>query len=131
MMVIVQKAAARKKAVKASSSLSADEKTQLEPLMNADFMSSDETISPGSNSDLENDDPLPTVATQRKRLMKHTVGWRSTDLQEYIRSVDRKIARRRTERGKMMVLDTVVGEKTSTRPAPADCPEWAKTVFDQ
>lgn len=103
-------------------------KAQLEPVLKADYMSSDETASENSseNSDGENS---TQQLNQRKRLRKHPVTWRSAEFEDYILSIDRKLARRRTERGKAMVLETVIG-RDSPRSAPIDCPEWAKTVFN-
>ena len=52
---------------------------QLKPSMKPDYMSSDESISPPSS---DSDHPLPSVTSQ-KRLLKHTVSWRSTELEDY------------------------------------------------
>ena len=130
-ILCLQKALARKKAVGISMTLSADTKTKLDPLMKADYMSSDESLSPGSDqSDCE--DGEMTTQSSRKRLLKHRATWRSSEFEEFIQSIDRKIERRRTERGKMMVLERLSNEGSpcTTRSAPLDCPEWAKTVFD-
>ena len=88
------------------------------------YMSSDETASDASSN--SGDEGICTQ--QGKKLRKHPAMWRSAELEEYIQSLDRKIARRRTERGKVMVLNTSIG-CNSLRSAPIDCPEWAKTVF--
>ena len=95
-------------------------------------MSSDESLIE-SNDEFSDDNaaenatgPLPT---RRKKLIKKRATWRSEEFQEYICSLDRKIERRRTERGKVMVLDSEYGED-SKRSAPDDCPEWARTIFD-
>ena len=103
----------------------------MEPLLKAEHMSSDESIVK-CNDEFSGDDsaenascPLPT---RRKKLIKKRASWRSEEFQEYICSLNCKIARRHTERGKVMILDCKYGED-STR-SPADCPEWARTIFD-
>ena len=128
----LQKALARKKAVSISTTLSADTKAKIDPLMKADYMSSDESLSPGSDQSDCEDGEMTTQSSARKRLLKHRASWRSSEFEELIQSIDRKIERRRTERGKMMVLERVSSEDSpcTARTAPLDCPEWAKTVFD-
>lgn len=116
---------ARKKALKNSTSMSADLKSKVEPLLKAAYMSSDESVLSCSSDEGENALSEPS----RKKVRKHMAVWRSDEFQEYISSLDRKIQRKRTERGKTMVLTTVLGEN-SLRSAPDDCPDWAKTLFD-
>ena len=54
--------------------------------------------------------------------------WQSDEFQSYIDSLDRNVARRRTARAMSMVLPTETGSPSS-REAPVDCQEWAKTLF--
>lgn len=61
--------------------------------------------------------------------LKRTSAHEEANFEECITSLDRKIERKRTERGKTMVLEIEAGED-STRGALADCPEWGKTIFD-
>ena len=83
-------------------------------------MSSDESV---IVSDEEADTPS-------KKFVKHTAQWRSAEFQNYIDSLDRKVNRRRTERGKLMTVPIEDGEPSS-RKAPDGCPEWACiTLFD-
>lgn len=130
-LFISQKALARKKALKNSTSLSAEIKTKLEPLLRANYMSSDESILDSNDEFSDNaaeNAPCP-VPTRRNKLLKKRATWRSEEFQVYMHSLDRKIERRRTEQGRVMVLDCEYGDD-STRSAPADCPEWARTIFD-
>ena len=68
--------------------------------------------------------------TPSKKFVKHAAMWRSVEFQNYISSLDRKIARKKTARGKMMTVPVEDGE-ASSRHAPTDCPDWACiTLFD-
>ena len=97
-------------------------------LKSAEYMSSDESIVESNNKVSDYDSavnascPLPT---RRKKLIKNCASWRS---EEYICSLDHNIEQRCTEWGKVMILDCEYGED-SKRPAPADCPEWARTII--
>lgn len=97
-------------------------------------MSSDESvansISDTDNSDAEDNVPLLHVHQQRKKLLKKKASWRSPEFQDYISSLDRKIERRRTERGKAMALEVTMSSSESSRSAPDGCPDWAKSLFD-
>ena len=55
--------------------------------------------------------------------------WRSPEFQSYIESLDRKMERRRSERGRLMALKVEIGECFS-HGAPDDCPEWVCSIFD-
>lgn len=79
-------------------------------------MSSDESV---IMSEDEESDAVPA-----KKFIKHVAMWRSVEFQNYIDSLDRKTDRRRTERGKMMMIPVEDGE-SSSRDAPVDCPDWA------
>ena len=65
----------------------------------------------------------------RKRLIRHNLTWRSREFQDILESLDRKIARRRTARGKAMCLEVEIGGD-STRQKPDGLPEWAAELFD-
>lgn len=55
---------------------------------------------------------------------KHVLQWRSPEFSNYIECLDRKIARKRTNRGKQVVVPVKEGGQ-SEWPPPEDCPEWA------
>ena len=94
-------------------------------------MSSDESViisdAEADENALSDENLSPTQS--RKKLVKHMQQWRSDEFQSYIDSLDRKVARRRTARAMSMVLPTETGSPSS-REAPIDCPDWAKTLFD-
>ena len=90
-------------------------KKKLEPLL-SNYMSSDESV---IMSEDEEGDSIPA-----KKFVRHLAVWRSVEFQNYISSLDRKTARRRTDRGKMMTTPVEDGE-ASSRDAPSDCPDWA------
>ena len=60
-----------------------------------------------------------------KRLIKHKAIWRSNEFEEYIQSLDKKVARRQSVWAKSMMvpISQVIG---SSRQLPMDCPDWAK-----
>ena len=61
--------------------------------------------------------------------MRRPLQWRSEQLQSYIDSLDRKAARRQSQRAKEMVVRRSDGAPSLRCPPPL-CPEWAlnKTV---
>jgi len=83
---------------------------------------SEDNVSSGSDSD----HPAMNHTTKEKKLIKHRLSWRRWELQQMI---DRKVTRRRTPRGQSMCLEMVKG-RVSTRPKPANIPEWAEELFD-
>lgn len=89
-------------------------------------MSSDESV---ILSEDEKGAPTSTAAPSKK-FVKQLAMWRSVEFQHYISSLDRKISRKKTMRGKMMTVRVEDGE-TSAHDAPVDCPDWACiTLFD-
>lgn len=96
-------------------------KKKLEGVLSVSYMSSDESVVLSEDED----DAAPA-----KKFVKHLAMWRSVEFQNYIGSLDWKIARRKTDRGKMMTVPVQDGE-VSGRDAPSDCPDWACiTLFD-
>ena len=118
MCLMIQKAVARKKALLQSTTLDAETKQKLQPLMKPQYMSSDESVVE-SGDDSEQEEQLG-----EKKLVKRRAVWRSHEFQNYIDSIDHKIQRRRSDRGRSMTLKVEIGEN-SARSAPEDCPEWA------
>lgn len=135
--IFLQKAHSRLRALNLSTTLTSDEKEKIKPVLNADFMSSDEsdtdnTSEPRSrqadSSDSESYQQEGEQASHKKKLIRHRLPWRSRELQLTIESLDRKLARRRSDRAKAMCLDITYGSD-SKRPAPANSPEWAIELF--
>lgn len=73
-------------------------------------------------------EPKNQAGRNEKKLVRHTLPWRSVEFQRLIESLDRKIDQRRSDRSRVMCLEVEVGAK-STRKAPHDIPEWAKELF--
>jgi len=73
----------------------------------------------------QHDDERPS---RKKKLIRHKLRWRSRELQLTIDSLDRKLARRRSDRAKAMCLEIKYGSYSS-RPAPPNSPEWAIELF--
>ena len=116
------------KALRDSTTLDDETKKRVEPLLTVEYMSSDET----AIEDSEDDDSAASDHDQtakKKKLIKHKLQWRSQELQEIMKSLDRKVNRRRTPRGQTMCLEVVEG-RVSNRPKPDNIPEWAVELFD-
>ena len=71
-----------------------------------------------SSSDSEAEEP------KRKSLCTKPLLWRSEELNVLMVRLDRKIARRLSQRGASMQIQRFPGP-SSTRPAPDDAPEFA------
>ena len=127
-MLLLQKAHARLRVLNLSKNID-DATEKVEPVLKADFMSSEESqyekrdIDGSSGSDLEDAPPR-----REKKLIKHKVSWRSQEMQLIIDSLDRKLDRRRDDRAKKMCHEVVMGS-ASTRPKPDNLPEWATELF--
>ena len=81
------------------------------------------------SSNSEDDEVQPSNhQRQKKKLIRHTLPWRSAEFQRFIESLDRKIDRRRSDRSRSMCLKVEAGG-ASTRQAPQDIPDWAKELF--
>ena len=72
------------KALLQSNSLDSETKQKLEPLMKADYMSSDESVV--SSDDEENTDP--EITHKRQKFLRHIAVWRSAEFQDFITSLD-------------------------------------------
>lgn len=95
-------------------------------------MSSDETAIEDSDDESTRSDCSEhsnNPMTKKKKLLKHSLPWRSREMQEIADSLDRKVNRRRTPRGRTMCFEVVEG-RVSTRPKPDNIPEWAAELFD-
>lgn len=107
--------------MKQSTTLDVETKKKVEPLMKADYMSSDESITLSDQSDEE-------MPLKHRKFIKHVATWRSAEFQEIIDSLDRKINRRRSDKSKSMVIPVEIGEP-STRAPPEECPDWAAILL--
>jgi len=67
-------------------------------------------------------------SNDKERNLSVKLTWRSRELQLTLESLDRKLARRRTNKAKSMCLEVTYGTD-STRPAPENSPEWATELF--
>lgn len=135
MSIILQKAHARLRVLNLSTTIDAAKKKEIEPVLKADFMSSEDSEyeddaklreRDSSGSELEDS---ASNGKRKKRLVKHIPPWRSRDMQIIVESLDRKIDRRRNEKAKKMCLEVTIGD-VSTRPKPDGLPEWATELFD-
>ena len=64
----------------------------------------------------------------RKKLIRHRLTWRSREVKLTFESLDRKLARRRSDKAKGMCLEVIYGSDLIS-PAPDNCPEWAIEIF--
>ena len=113
-----------------SKTLDEPTKDKIRPVLNADYMSSDESevdVSARRGED-SSDSEGESSSTGKKRLRRQKLPWRSEELQKVIESLDRKLNRRRTERVKAMCLEIIEGSD-SQREKPENAPEWAIELF--
>ena len=118
-----------------SSTIDEATKQKVEPVLKAEYMSSEESVmedtdghASGSSSSESDGDSVRDKQKSHKRLIKHTLPWRSREFQRIIESLDRKMERRRNFRSKAMCLDVEIGED-STREKPEALPDWAVELF--
>ena len=132
----LQKAHGRQRALNLSTTLTAEEKDKIKPLLKAEYMSSDESdvemerhqdeVGSSDEESLSNNNHQE--GQQRKKLIRHRLTWRSREVQLTFESLDRKLARRRSDKAKAMCLEVTYGSDSS-RAAPDNCPEWAIELF--
>ena len=82
----------------------------------------------GASSESDGEGERPDPEQRKKKLIRHRLPWRSRELQLTLESLDRKIARRRSDRAKAMCLEITPGNDSS-RPIPDNSPEWAIELF--
>ena len=131
----MQKAHGRLRALNLSNTLTTEEKDKIRPLLKAEYMSSDESDAEMERREDEVDSSDDGSVNnhqeeqqRRKKLIRHRLTWRSRELQLTFENLDRKLARRRTDKAKAMCLDVTYG-CDSSRPTPENCPEWAIELF--
>ena len=128
-----QKSHARIKALEGSKSISEETKKKVMEVLKPEFMSSedsatDEEVEEVNDNGSGSDDETPRRKA-RKKLIHHKLRWRNRECQEMMDSLDRKLERKRTPRGKAMTLHVEV-DGDSARSKPDDFPEWAAELFD-
>ena len=91
-----------------SSTIDEATKQKVEPVLKAEYMSSEESVmedtdghASGSSSESDGDSVCDKQKSH-KRLIKHTLPWRSREFQRIIESLDRKMERCRNSRSKAM-----------------------------
>ena len=131
--LFLQKSHARRKALVASRSIDDDTKKKVMEVLKPEFMSSEDSATENeeeneSGSD-ESDNETPRRKQGKKKLIRHTLSWRNRECQNAMESLDRKLQRKRTPRGKAMCLRVEMGGNSS-RPKPDHFPEWATELFD-
>ena len=115
-----------------SKTLDEPTKEKIRPVLNADYMSSDESevdvAATQSRAEDSSDSQSEATSVGKKRLCRHRLPWRSQELLKVIESLDRKLERRRSDHAKAMCLEVIVGAD-SQRQVPNDAPEWAIELF--
>ena len=108
-----------------SAGLDQPTKDKLLPVLTADYMSSDESIYDSNSGESDSDNPpVPLRTGRKKKLQYHELAWRSGEFDSYIKSIDRKIERRRSPRGQRMLIPVVCDSLMSVRPPPDGAPDW-------
>lgn len=133
-----QKAKARLRVLRQSTTLDEASKKKIEPVLQAKYMSSEESLVEDSTDSDDNADDRDHSSdsdkehpkTGKKRLLKHKLPWRSREFERVIESLDRKLDRRRSTKSKAMCLNVEIGEPSS-REKPEDLPEWASNMHHE
>ena len=120
-VIIFQKAARRRKAVKVSTTIS--EACYMSCYMSSDDSASDSEAEEGEQR--EGDDEAEETTVKRKKFLTKKLPWRSTELEDLVKSLDRKSSRRRSSKAAAMMTRTESSENASERLAPQDAPQWA------
>ena len=89
-----------------------------------DLMSSDESVLHTSEDEDSSSDSDERPHRKVLKLLRHPLPFRTAEFQDRIKSLDRKIERKRDERARRMVLPVEEGE-LSKRTPPRGHPEWA------
>lgn len=94
--------------------------------MTVEYMSSEESLSEPESLNHQEDDSSGSdlESSSKKVLCVKPLPWRSRELNVMMTSLDRKNARRRSQRGASMLIERRQGPP-STRAAPDDAPEFA------
>ena len=130
-VIIFQKAARRRKAIKVSTTIPEDDKSRYLGAIQASYMSSDDSASDSEAEEGEQregqgaDEAEETTAVKRKKFLTKKLPWRSTELEDLIKSLDRKSSRRRSSKAAAMMTRRESSENASERLAPQDAPQWA------
>ena len=123
-LIILQKRLKRAKALRESTTISPEEKQRYLPCMTTDFMSSEESVSEQEEEEDCSSESDAEPGSQRKHLCIKPLPWRSRELNDLMARLDRKIARRQSQKSAGMVLKRKQGPP-SMRQAPDDAPEFA------
>ncbi|CAH3181488.1 unnamed protein product, partial [Porites lobata] len=123
-----EKAARRRKAVKVSTTISEEDKSRYLGAIQACYMSSDDSASDSEAEEgehREGDDEAEATTVKRKKFLTKKLPWRSTELEDLVKSLDRKSSRRRSSKAAAMMTRRESSENASERLAPQDAPQWA------
>ena len=122
-----------------STSIDEETKKRVSEVLKTKFMSSEDSVTEddkeASNSNAseengsESDGDSPRRKKGKKKLIRHKLPWRSNEFQRMMDSLDQKLERKRTPRGKSMCLKVEMGGD-STRPKPDNLPDWVTELFD-
>lgn len=126
-VIIFQKAARRRKAVKVSTTISEEGKSRYLGAIQACYMSSDDSASDSEAEEgeqREGDDEAEETTVKRKKFLTKKLPWGSTELEDLVKSLDRKSSRKSSKAAAMMT-HRESSENASERLAPQDAPQWA------
>jgi len=118
-----------------STTLDEESKKKIKPVLNAKFMSSEESAvetdgSGDADHDSSDSERVSGCIHKKKKLIQHKLPWRSEEFEKVLQSLDRKVDRRRDARSKAMCLKVEVSGD-SLREKPADLPEWASNLHHE
>lgn len=119
-----QKRLKRAKALRHSTAISEEDKTRYMPLMANEYMSSEESLSESEDENGRDSDNSDVEQARVRVLCIRPIPWRSRELNDLMTSLDRKVARRQTQRSARMTMQRRTGPNSS-RQAPLNAPAFA------
>ena len=123
-LCLVQKRLEHRKALSQSTSIAVEEKKKYLPcLSSVDYISSEHSMSE-DNSAVGSSSSGDEEAPKRKVLCRRPLHWRSRELDSLFSRLDRKSARKQSQRSASMTIERKDGPP-STREAPEDAPAFA------
>lgn len=124
---LTQKKNQRMKALEMSTSLTMEQKEDYKQFMEVDYMPSEHSVSESEpESTNEGGYESPDVEKPKKKVFSvSSLPWRSCELTSLMRSLDRKVSRRRSEKSTNMLVERKNTNIVSSRPAPEDANPFA------
>ena len=88
-------------------------------------MSSDDSVTDSEMDEISPNEEAEEQASKKRMFLTKRLPWRSQELEDIEKSLDRKILRKRSQKAVLMTMRRRETDTISARPAPQDAPRWA------